>query len=128
MEYLTGLWARYSSGTVGISLLQVHLPTLCLVKVQQRSVYNKCPFFISTSTRSLPIPPAQRSPSGKTMKKFQKVSLFQSVFHARGTLETRPVRTYLAVWALASPWNPGMYICTRMYASLYHPSQNHNIS
>jgi hypothetical protein len=67
MVYLTGLWARCSSGTVGISLLQVHLPTLCLVKVQQCSVYNKCPIFISTSTRSLPIPSAQRSPSGITM-------------------------------------------------------------
>ncbi len=28
-------------------------------------------------------------------KTFQNVSLSQSMFHARGTLETRPVRTYL---------------------------------
>lgn len=28
MVYPTGLWAKCSSGTVGISLFQVHLPTL----------------------------------------------------------------------------------------------------
>ena len=40
---------------------------LCLVKVQQCSVHNKCPFTIFTSTQSLPIPSAQRSPSGIIM-------------------------------------------------------------
>ena len=69
MVYLTGPWGRCSSGTVAsrLCLLQVHLSMLCLVKVQQCSIHNKCPLSIFASTRSLPIPSAQRSPSGITM-------------------------------------------------------------
>jgi hypothetical protein len=53
MVNLTGLWAKCSFGTVAsrLCLLQVHLPMLCLVKVQQCSVHNKCPFSIVPSTR-----------------------------------------------------------------------------
>jgi len=130
MVNLTGLWARCSSGMVGrhLCLLQVHLPMLCLLKVQQCSVHNKCSFLYFASTQSLSIPSAQRSPSG--IKMYLKPSRRIAFLHPWSSVREVRLRLVLCVpiccaspcFAL-EPWHVYLHPNVRVVVSPVAESQ-----